>query len=343
MIARNEQRCIERCLTSVAQYVDKMIVLDTGSSDNTVDIAKRCGAEVHSMCWPNSFAIARNRALDLSDSDWNLVLDADEWLISGGERLTCWASSGSGLGVLQIQSDSEKTGSVAHWITRLLPKGVRYEGAIHEQPVSTLTRTRLPVLVGHDGYRDEQMRSKRGRNRELLKTALSKQLDAYLLYQLGKDCEVYGDLAEASSTYAIALNHASPSESYWADLSVRAIYCLGKLGRVEQALELASEVFNRLSDDVNFQFTLGDVCLDGAVANPADALGHWLPLAEAAWRRCLELGERPSADGYVEGRGGYLAAYNLRVLHDGLGDHRQASYYAALADSLRSSSAQFAV
>jgi tetratricopeptide (TPR) repeat protein len=80
MIVRNEAGRIERCLASVAGFVDEMVVLDTGSSDDTVAIARRCGAVVHTLPWPGDFAPARNAALQHVSGDWVLVLDADEQL-----------------------------------------------------------------------------------------------------------------------------------------------------------------------------------------------------------------------------------------------------------------------
>jgi tetratricopeptide (TPR) repeat protein len=80
MIVRDEAERIEAALTSVAGFVDEMVVLDTGSSDDTVAIAERCGAVVTAMPWPGDFAPARNRALELVRGDWVLVLDADERL-----------------------------------------------------------------------------------------------------------------------------------------------------------------------------------------------------------------------------------------------------------------------
>jgi hypothetical protein len=66
LIARDEARAIERCLTSVRPWVDEMIVLDTGSVDDTPAIAARCGARVTHFAWIDDFAAARNAALDLT-------------------------------------------------------------------------------------------------------------------------------------------------------------------------------------------------------------------------------------------------------------------------------------
>lgn len=81
MIVRNEAERLERCLASVAGFVDEMVLLDTGSSDATISIAESCGAVVHQLPWPGDFAPARNEALGHVKGDWVLVLDADEWLL----------------------------------------------------------------------------------------------------------------------------------------------------------------------------------------------------------------------------------------------------------------------
>ncbi|GAB4345153.1 MAG: hypothetical protein Kow0099_25190 [Candidatus Abyssubacteria bacterium] len=78
MIARNESSCIGRCLTSVRDVVDEIIVLDTGSTDETTEIARRLGAKVFHHSWNDDFSEARNRSLEHATGDWILVLDADE-------------------------------------------------------------------------------------------------------------------------------------------------------------------------------------------------------------------------------------------------------------------------
>ncbi|MFG0211407.1 glycosyltransferase, partial [Streptococcus suis] len=84
---KDEQRCIARCIDSATSFVSRVVVLDTGSTDRTAEIASGRGAQVHHFQWCDDFSAARNRALELADADWNLVLDADEWLSAGGEWL----------------------------------------------------------------------------------------------------------------------------------------------------------------------------------------------------------------------------------------------------------------
>lgn len=79
IITRNEQTTLRRCLQSVA-WADEIVVLDSGSSDDTARIARECGAQVHVAAdWPG-FGPQKNRALDLATGDWVLSLDADEWV-----------------------------------------------------------------------------------------------------------------------------------------------------------------------------------------------------------------------------------------------------------------------
>jgi hypothetical protein len=80
LIARNEERCLDRCLTSLRGAVDEIVVVDTGSTDRTLEIARAHGARVGTFVWCDDFAAARNAALDLATGDWVLSIDADEWL-----------------------------------------------------------------------------------------------------------------------------------------------------------------------------------------------------------------------------------------------------------------------
>lgn len=340
VIARNESRCIERCLNSAAPYVDRMLVLDTGSQDNTVSLAQACGAEVHHMVWPGSFATARNRALELANARWHLVLDADEWIDRGGETLREAIAGGPQLGTVCVQSTygaGTSSGVEVDWLTRVLPQGVSYVGAVHEQPASDLPRRRLSLVVGHDGYEPAPMASKVGRNRALLLDMLEQagNEDAYLLFQLGKDHEAYGELAHAADFYQRCLLAASPMVGGRSALVVRLLHCLGKSGGLKEALAFCGDFLDELAGSPDYFFTVGDLCLDAAVAYPQDALAEWLPMAQSAWERCLAIGEQPEQDGSVAGRGSYLAAYNLSVVCEGLGEVESAKQYRRLSQQMQ--------
>lgn len=324
LIVRDEARCIVRCLDSVRPVVDRIVVLDTGSTDNTPALAAACGATVHHMTWPDDFSIARNYALDLADADWNLILDGDEWIESGGDELRAWCGGLPRLGTICIHSSYDPGGAVVtdappaanrSWITRVLPRGVRYRGRVHEQPVSPLPRARLDLHIGHDGYRDAQMAGKIDRNAPLLLRELTDRPDdPYILYQLGKDAEIRHDYSLACDRYATALTLTPETANWYHELVVRQLHCLGQAGRTDAALTLADHQMPRWADSPDFFFVLGDVLLERAMADPAYAVSQWLPLAESAWERCLVIGERPELEGSVDGRGSHLAAHNLAML-----------------------------
>jgi tetratricopeptide (TPR) repeat protein len=80
-IVKNEAHNLDRCLASVKPYVDELIVVDTGSTDDTVAIAQNYGAKISYFEWCNDFAAARNYACTLTTGDWILTLDADEELV----------------------------------------------------------------------------------------------------------------------------------------------------------------------------------------------------------------------------------------------------------------------
>ena len=85
MIVKNEENVLERCLNSVREFVDEIIIVDTGSIDSTRDIARKYTDKIYSFEWIHDFSAARNESIGYATSDYILVLDADEYLESGHE------------------------------------------------------------------------------------------------------------------------------------------------------------------------------------------------------------------------------------------------------------------
>lgn len=338
VIARNEAHCIARCLQSAAGMVDKIILLDTGSTDDTMAIARDLGAQVHSFVWIDDFAAARNVALAYSDAHWNLVLDADEWIVAVPHGLReALPAAGGFVGTLPVASSFDLAGTVetsTNWISRLLPAGVGYTGRIHEQVDSTLPRKRLEIRVGHDGYRKQQLDSKAGRNDALLAMALEESPDdGYLLYQAGKELEIKRDFESALHYYSLSMQNTPGYQSYRHDLVIRTIYTLKKLQLHELAISVIESEYDNWQHSPDFFFVTGDVHLDYAAARPDLALERLLPIAETSWLQCLRLGDCPDLDGTVMGRGSFLAAHNLAVLYSEIGDTKRSEEYRALSRS----------
>jgi hypothetical protein len=336
MIVRDEERCLARCLASVAEHVDEVVVVDTGSVDGTVAIAESFGARVHVHAWADDFAQARNESLSRTTGDWILVLDADEWIEEGHAALDRLRSTPPDfLGEVSVTSsiDGGTAGSTttASWIPRVLPRGTRYVGRVHEQPDVAGPLRRLDLSVGHDGYLPDALEAKRGRNAALLERELAGDPDdGYLLLQLGRAYEADRRHADAAAAYERARRVVPPEAPARHDLVVRSMFCLGQAGSTAAALALAEEEMPRWQESPDFHFCLGDLLLTHGLAHPDEAAGA-IPLIESLWLRCLELGERPDLVGAVHGRGSFLAAHNLATLYDAVGDEARAATYRALA------------
>ncbi|WP_094602623.1 glycosyltransferase [Sporomusa silvacetica] len=86
-LVKNEEHCLGDCLDSIRDWADQIVVVDTGSTDNTVQVARQYDAQIEYFQWENDFAKARNYSLQFAVSDWILVLDADERLAENSESL----------------------------------------------------------------------------------------------------------------------------------------------------------------------------------------------------------------------------------------------------------------
>ncbi|MFZ4650238.1 MAG: glycosyltransferase family 2 protein [Rubrivivax sp.] len=327
VIARDEATRLGRLLDSASAWVDDVLVLDTGSSDGTPELARAAGARVAHFSWCDDFSAARNAALDRAGGRWHLVLDADEWLAEGGPALRQAAAlEPDFVGAVHLTNSfgPDAASRSSEWLSRLLPGSVRYVGRIHEQPQHRLPVRRLDVHIGHDGYAPEALQAKRGRNRLLLEEGVRQSpQDAYLWYQLGKDAAVYEEHAAAEAAFERAWELARGAEPWLLDLAPRRIFGLKCLRLHEQGLAFAQAASATCAHSPDFHFAVGDLLLGWTETAPhrfADLLAG----AEQAWRRCLEIGERPDLPGAVLGRGSKLAAHNLALVLEGTGRGNEA-------------------
>jgi glycosyltransferase involved in cell wall biosynthesis len=329
MIVRNEAATIARCLLSARDFVDEMILLDTGSTDDTVAIASGLGAKVMHWAWRDDFAAARNEALAHSQAEWNLVLDGDEWIAGDGailrQAIQEQAAEGWFVGRLPVKSQLEAAGEACDiaappvcftsWLPRLLPGDVRYTGRIHEQPQSDLPRRDLALEIGHDGYLPDQKERKKGRNRKLLLLALAEAPEnAYLNYHLGKDYDVYSQFAEAIPCYELALRSVEAGQGWRIDLIVRILVCLRAVGHDDLAYQFAQDEMQNCQQSPDFFYLLAHLNISLARKNPEQALGKYLPMARLSLQFCLNLGERPDIEGAVFGRGSHAASELLALI-----------------------------
>jgi tetratricopeptide (TPR) repeat protein len=326
MIVKNEARCLARCLRSVQAVADEIVIADTGSTDETVKIAAQFGAKVCHFTWINDFAAARNFALAQATGDWILVLDADEHASETLAREIREFIQGSPqIGRLKIVSDfrhHDQTLQSSTFVSRLFPRGAKFEGRIHEQIVSPLPRVNLRGELWHDGYLENK---KSERNVTLLQAELAREpRSAYLQFQLALEFTALGRAQEAFACLQKARAAMQSSDPFAPNVIVDFLYAAMELKQFEAGLEAIRAVENWLADFPDFHLVCGLFYMKYVSADPAKRLAD-LPKIEQSYRRSLAIGE---TDKYksVHGAGSFLANYNLGVFYHVFGEDARARH-----------------
>lgn len=336
MIVKNEERSLGRCLEAAKPLVDRMIVVDTGSSDGTVRIAQNMGAEVWNFSWVDDFSAARNFSLEQSDGDWNLVLDADEYLRpTSREELERILSSREGMwigGLLRYDEyrDEEGISVSASVLPRVLPRGVRYTGRIHEQPQGDSPCYHTGLSADHDGY---LYADKGERNLPYLKRSVEENPeDGYYQFQMASTLRNLKRPEESLAYFRGFYRLSGRDEAYRPGGVVLYLYTLLDLGGMN-CLDEAAEIVERedayLYGFTDYCFVRGLFYMKRVLSDVGRYIGL-LPDIEKSYLRCLEIGEKPEMGGVV-GTGSFKAAYNLGAWYEVSGQKEQAEKYYRMA------------
>jgi tetratricopeptide (TPR) repeat protein len=324
MIVKNEARCLARCLRSIRAVADEIIIADTGSTDDTVKIAAEFGAQVSHFVWINDFAAARNFALEQTAGEWILALDADEYASEAlAGEIRKFIAGPPQIGRLRIVSDFRHGGqtlrSSTH-VSRLFPRGARFEGRIHEQIASPLPRVNLRGELWHDGYLET---GKSERNVSLLQAELAREpRSAYLQFQLALEFTSLGRTQDAFACLQKSRAAMQPSDPFAPNVVVDFLYAAMELKQYAAGLEVIRASENWLADFPDYHHVCGLFYMRYVGSNPAKNLAD-LPKIEQSFQRCLALGE---TDKYksVHGAGSFLANYNLGVFYHAMGNDARA-------------------
>lgn len=333
MIVKNEENKLRRCLESVKNIVDEMIIVDTGSTDKTKEIALEFNAKIFDYKWDNNFAKARNYALKNSNGDWNLILDADECIskidLTGVK--TFINSNNNVIGQVKIINVFEQDGEIRNsesFISRLAPKGVWFEGAIHEQLKSDFPRKVVDVILEHEGYLNT---NKFDRNISILLDELkTKPNDSYLLYQTARTYYVNKMYSEASIYFSSFYNCFNyDTEAFVEDGLITYIYTIIKTNEFEKGLQVINDNFNSLKNSSDFYFVCGVFFTELVSSNPEKYIDYFENI-ELSYLSALEIGDSFSYNG-VQGTGSYLASFNLGVFYELINDVNNAIKYYKLS------------
>ncbi|GAC1322118.1 MAG: hypothetical protein NVSMB25_16860 [Thermoleophilaceae bacterium] len=330
MIVKDEEEMLPRCLAAAAPAVDEIVIVDTGSSDRTVEIAESFGARVIHHEWTGSFAEARNVSLEAATGDWLMYLDADEVLVADDapriRELTgkVWREAFF-LVETNFTGELEDGTAVTHQALRVWRNRPRYrfEGRLHEQFAHALPGY-LPerlesttVRVEHYGYlgvvRDAKEKTRR--NIELLERQAAEGVDTpFQAFNLGSEYGAVGDERRALEQFQKAWrmledDHQRTLYPYVPSLSSRYVKALRVCGELDAARAQADEGLRLFPGFTDLVFEQACCARDS---------GDRLAAAEL-FERCLEMGDAPARYSATVGCGSYLALVALAELRASIG------------------------
>jgi glycosyltransferase involved in cell wall biosynthesis len=328
VIARDEERFIADCLDSARPFVDEMVVLDTGSTDRTREIAREHGARVETFVWCDDFATARNAAIDAATADWIFMLDADERLeAESGPILRDLPSRmpanihGACPRIESRALDDKGMYSIAGQVPRFFRRSpdIRYMGAIHEDlvflPDPTASRNVVvdELRVAHYGYDSSVYaeKNKDKRNTELLERQVATQPnDPRALYFLAQQHHAMARHTEAIEYYERFLaNSVGVRDEFVVETYAMLLASLDALERDAEveATAQAAEAAN----------LLGAAALQTLSA--FEARRGDLERAREYFERALDRG-LPRGVTADAGTGGWATRLRLAELHERMGD-----------------------
>ena len=328
MIVRDEEANLPACLGSAAGLFDEVVVVDTGSKDRTVEIARSFGARVFEFPWVDDFAAARNAALGHASGDYAFWLDADD-VIEPAERERLRGLLGR-LGedrddpaayVVRCSCDADRNGSGATVVdhVRLFPRrpDVRWSYRVHEQILPALRKAGVAVrwsevTVRHTGYVDPAVRDRKlDRDQALLEADLARDpSEPFVLFNLGGIALERARWPEALDYLRRSLAGSAATDSIVRKLHAMIARAHQAMGDPEAALAACSAGLALDPDDAELIFRKG--VLHRRCGDPARA--------EACWEKLLTL-RRPEKFSSVDvGIYGHLTRRNLAGLAEERGD-----------------------
>jgi tetratricopeptide (TPR) repeat protein len=273
VITQNEEDLLPVCLESIKDIADEILVIDTGSTDKTTEIARSYGAKVWHVPWQDDFSHPRNVALAQATTDWILYLDADEQLASPLHELRRLLEDLEAEGFfVKIENliGPEPEDRVVCQSLRLFRRRAEYSfsGRIHEEvtgsilkhhPLSKIKDSTVTLL--HCGYLPDvlQRKNKPDRNRTLLLQALAEEPDnPFHLYNLAVTYTQLNRLEEAESAMQQAYQKVHPRAAYRPTLVRDTAKLLFASGRFEEAGSLLKRELEQYPDYTDLYHLLGE-------------------------------------------------------------------------------------
>lgn len=215
MMVKNEESNLERCLNSLnnlrSKITNELIIVDTGSTDRTMEIAKLYDVKLYEHKWNNNFSEMRNISISYAKGKWLMIIDADEELVEDKALIKQLDQDNKGVNAIALELENiitskGKKGSKIVTMRLFRNDGkFHYNGVVHNMPVVEGTVIKVDALLNHYGYiadDDELMETKFERTSKLLMQELEKDpQNIYYLYQLGTTYDMHNEDDKALEFY----------------------------------------------------------------------------------------------------------------------------------------------
>ena len=274
MMIKNEEHNLERCLKSLNklrnEIESELIIVDTGSEDKSVEIAKKYTDRIYHHKWNNNFSEMRNISISYAKGTWLLIIDADEELVDSEAIIMRLKQNNStfdamAINLTNIANSSGKFGAKLTTIRLFKNLGFdRYKGAVHNSAIVKGKVLKVESMLYHYGYISDDkdlMEIKFKRTAELLHLELEKDpLNVYYLYQLGTSYDMYGDNSNAIKYYEKAYDVINGNKKLMKDY----VYVYAALARIlvnqnefSRAFEISKIGLNVFDDHIDLLYFSG--------------------------------------------------------------------------------------
>lgn len=267
IITKNEAPKLRRCLEHVKDYPFEIIVVDTGSTDDSVEVAKEFTQNIYHFDWVNDFAKARNFSISKATHDWILVLDTDEYVteLDLDAMYQLMEQNPTGIGRLLRTSYDTGNNVMQDRVERLFRKDCyHYYRPIHEQvtPIhdTPYSLFLIPLYCDHDGYVEtgELTGSKAKRDLKILLDSLEEYKDSYSYHQIGQCYYILEDFPNAIAYYEQGISFdLDPNSEYVQIMIVNYGQCLIKTNQTEKALAFFKQIYSLFENYADFVYTYG--------------------------------------------------------------------------------------
>lgn len=274
LMVKNEEKFLDETLNALGvlrESIDsELIILDTGSTDNTIKIAKKYTDKVYFEKWNNDFAEMRNKSISYARGEWLLILDADEVLIDSNKIIEFFNNktyknyNSASVIIKNIHSEDMKEYSKASNLRMFKREGFRYEGAIHEQPKYKNPIYNNIAEFNHFGYLyiDEDFRQRKLKRNEviLLKEFKKDPGHPYINFQLAKNYLGLGNREEALFYMEASLKQHEKESFIPPYLYSNLANIYRELNKYEETEKLCKEYIKNVDDkNIDIYYYLGAV------------------------------------------------------------------------------------